>query len=186
MTFCSGLSLPRVCLHGGMSLQRTDVLVVGGGPAGLVAAEVLARAGVAVTVHDRMPSPARKLLMAGHGGLNITHSEDAARLLARYGIWSIVDFHQDAWGPTLAARPGEICPAGQDPAFGWDGALRSLAAAGVEVPRPKPRFGHGAEVVLGSLTLLGCYHPSQHNTFTGRLTPAMLDAVWERARALSQ
>ena len=47
---------------------------------------------------------------------------DAVRLLARYGIWSIVDFHQDAWGPTLAARPGEICPAGQDPAFGWDGA----------------------------------------------------------------
>ena len=44
------------------------------------------------------------------------------RLLARYGIWSIVDFHQDAWGPTLAARPGETCPAGQDPAFGWDGA----------------------------------------------------------------
>jgi endoglycosylceramidase len=47
---------------------------------------------------------------------------DAVRLLARYGIWSIVDFHQDAWGPTLAARAGETCPAGQEPAFGWDGA----------------------------------------------------------------
>jgi uncharacterized flavoprotein (TIGR03862 family) len=60
--------------------------VVGGGPAGLIAAEVLARAGVAVTVYDRMPSVARKMLLAGHGGLNITHSEDLARFLPRYGV----------------------------------------------------------------------------------------------------
>ncbi len=59
--------------------------VVGGGPAGLVAAEELARAGVAVTVHDRMPSVGRKFLLAGHGGLNITHSEDRDLLLTRYG-----------------------------------------------------------------------------------------------------
>lgn len=59
--------------------------VVGGGPAGLIAAEVLAREGVAVTVFDRMPSPARKFLLAGHGGLNLTHSEDRAPFLARYG-----------------------------------------------------------------------------------------------------
>ncbi|HEY0217312.1 MAG TPA: TIGR03862 family flavoprotein [Cellulomonas sp.] len=59
--------------------------VVGGGPAGLIAAEVLATAGVAVTVYDRMPSVSRKLLLAGHGGLNITHSEDRARMLPRYG-----------------------------------------------------------------------------------------------------
>ncbi|KQS98773.1 NAD(P)/FAD-dependent oxidoreductase [Cellulomonas sp. Leaf395] len=59
--------------------------VVGGGPAGLIAAEVLARAGVAVTVYDRMPSPARKFLLAGHGGLNLTHSEDRDPFLARYG-----------------------------------------------------------------------------------------------------
>ncbi len=70
-------------------------------------------------------------------------------------------------------------------AFGWDGALRALAGAGLEVPRPRPRFGHGAEFALGHLTLLGCYHPSQHNTFTGRLTPAMLDDVLGRARALA-
>ena len=59
--------------------------VVGGGPAGLIAAEELARAGVAVTVYDRMPSPARKFLLAGHGGLNLTHSEDREAFLARYG-----------------------------------------------------------------------------------------------------
>ena len=46
----------------------------------------------------------------------------AVRLFARHGVCSIVDFHQDAWGPTLAARPGEACAAGQEPAFGWDGA----------------------------------------------------------------
>ena len=69
-------------------------------------------------------------------------------------------------------------------AYGWDGALRALAGAGLEVPRPKPRFAHGAEVAIGSLTLLGCYHPSQHNTFTGRLTPDMLDDVLGRARVL--
>ncbi|WP_407345520.1 NAD(P)/FAD-dependent oxidoreductase [Pengzhenrongella phosphoraccumulans] len=59
--------------------------VIGGGPAGLIAAEVLARAGVAVTVHEHMPAVGRKFLLAGHGGLNITHSEDRDRMLARFG-----------------------------------------------------------------------------------------------------
>jgi uracil-DNA glycosylase family 4 len=69
--------------------------------------------------------------------------------------------------------------------FGWDGALRAARALGVEVPRPRPRFGHGAEVGVGSWTLLGCYHPSQQNTFTGRLTEPMTDAVLSRARELA-
>ncbi|HEX8754210.1 MAG TPA: uracil-DNA glycosylase [Solirubrobacterales bacterium] len=69
--------------------------------------------------------------------------------------------------------------------FGWDGVLRAARTLGVEVPRPRPRFGHGAEVDLGRWRLLGCYHPSQQNTFTGRLTEPMIDAVFARARELS-
>lgn len=76
-------------------------------------------------------------------------------------------------------------------AFGWDALLRTLGEQGWAVPRPRPRFGHGAEVVLDRpatgerLTLLGCFHVSQQNTFTGRLTEDMLDAVLLRARALA-
>ena len=69
-------------------------------------------------------------------------------------------------------------------AFAWDGALRALASLGHEIPRPKPRFGHGAEARVGGMTLLGSYHPSQQNTFTGRLTEEMLDGVLVRAKSL--
>ena len=69
-------------------------------------------------------------------------------------------------------------------AFAWDGALRALASLG-HVARPRPRFAHLAETVVGPVVLLGSFHPSQQNTFTGRLTPAMLDAVLERARTIA-
>ncbi|UJA19022.1 uracil-DNA glycosylase [Thermoleophilia bacterium SCSIO 60948] len=70
-------------------------------------------------------------------------------------------------------------------AFAWDGILRALRARGEQIPWPKPRFGHGAEVEVGALTVLGCFHVSQQNTFTGKLTEPMLDAVFARARELA-
>lgn len=87
-------------------------------------------------------------------------------------------------------------------AIGWGATLDTLAEQGWAVPRPRPRFAHGAEVVLHpaagddravgddgtvppALTLLGCFHVSQQNTFTGRLTPAMMDAVLARAKELA-
>jgi uracil-DNA glycosylase len=69
--------------------------------------------------------------------------------------------------------------------FAWESALRTFAALGHPAPRPKPRFGHGAEAVIGQWTLLGCYHVSQQNTFTGRLTRPMLDAMLRRAVGLA-
>jgi uracil-DNA glycosylase family 4 len=69
-------------------------------------------------------------------------------------------------------------------AYAWDGALRASAARG-HVVKPRPKFGHLAEADVGPYRLLGCYHPSQQNTFTGRLTPEMLDEVFVRARALA-
>ena len=67
----------------------------------------------------------------------------------------------------------------------WNAALRSLRALGHPTPRPGARFAHGAEIEIGRYQLLGCYHPSQQNTFTGRLTPPMLEAVLSRAIELA-
>ena len=80
---------------------RPAVAVIGGGPAGLAAAETLGMGGAAVTVFERMPSPARKLLIAGRGGLNLTHSEPLPQFLARYGP------ARDRLAPAIAAFPPE-------------------------------------------------------------------------------
>jgi uracil-DNA glycosylase family 4 len=70
-------------------------------------------------------------------------------------------------------------------AYAWDTVLRVLAESPDQSPpRPRPRFRHAGEAIIGSRTMLGCYHPSQHNTFTGRLTVEMIDAILARARAI--
>ncbi|MEV6382180.1 uracil-DNA glycosylase [Streptomyces sp. NPDC051773] len=66
-------------------------------------------------------------------------------------------------------------------AFGWQAALPALAEAGWDVPRPRPVFAHGTRVPLDGLDLFGCFHVSQRNTFTGRLTPEMLRDVLRTA-----
>lgn len=78
--------------------------------------------------------------------------------------------------------------------FAWNQVYRAVGALGHRVPRPRPRFGHGVEALLldgvppgthGNVPVLGSYHPSQQNTFTGRLTESMFDSVWARARELA-
>ena len=79
--------------------------------------------------------------------------------------------------------------------YAWQALWPLLAGSGYVIPRPRPAFGHGAEVMVAPATsrqraesgvsVLGCYHPSQQNTFTGKVTGSMLDAVFNRARELS-
>jgi uracil-DNA glycosylase len=117
---------------------------------------------------------------------------------------------RDTCAPWLQAELGMIatdlrvivCLGG----FAWQAIWPVLGRYGFTLPRPRPAFGHGAEVRLenprarephapypqvrnsqtaGEVLLIGCYHPSQQNTFTGRVTPAMLDAIFTRARALA-
>jgi uracil-DNA glycosylase family 4 len=102
---------------------------------------------------------------------------------------------RDTCAPWLAAEFTLVAPTARVivclGGFAWQAAWPMLRSAGFAVPRPRPKFGHGREVTLpapaglagagGQVLLLGCYHPSQQNTFTGRVTPGMLDAVFERA-----
>jgi uracil-DNA glycosylase len=69
--------------------------------------------------------------------------------------------------------------------FAWDAALRVTRALGEPIPKPRPKFGHGAESQIGRFRLLGCFHPSQQNTFTGKLTEPMIDEVMTRAKRLA-
>jgi uncharacterized flavoprotein (TIGR03862 family) len=124
---------------------ESRVAIIGAGPAGLMAAEVLAEAGAAVTVYDAMPSAGRKLLMAGRGGLNLTHSEPLASFLMRYGPASaqlalaIEAFTPDAlrdWSealgqPTFVGSSGRVFPEAFKASPLLRAWLRRLAASGV-------------------------------------------------------
>jgi uracil-DNA glycosylase len=98
---------------------------------------------------------------------------------------------RDTCAPWLLAELRRILPAARSGvclgSFGWDALFRALRALGYEIPRPRPKFGHGARVDLvgpagNELKVFGCYHPSQQNTFTGKLTTSMLDDVIVAAR----
>jgi uracil-DNA glycosylase family 4 len=103
---------------------------------------------------------------------------------------------RDTCAPWLAAEFALLSPSVRVivclGGFAWQAAWPMLRSAGFTLPRPRPKFGHGAEVPIpgperadgpgGHVLLLGCYHPSQQNTFTGRVTPPMLDEVFRRAR----
>jgi uracil-DNA glycosylase len=71
-------------------------------------------------------------------------------------------------------------------AFAYEATARVLAAAGSPLPTPRPRFTHGLEVPTARAVVVGCFHPSQQNTFTGKLTEPMIDAVFLRARELAE
>jgi uncharacterized flavoprotein (TIGR03862 family) len=129
-----------------MPHSQTQIAVIGAGPAGLMAAEVLAQGGAAVTVYDAMPSAGRKFLMAGRGGLNLTHSEALPSFLTRYGkaapqLAAAIDaFPPDAlraWSealgqPTFVGSSGRVFPEAMKASPLLRGWLRRLDALGVK------------------------------------------------------
>lgn len=136
-----------------MSAEQSRVAVIGAGPSGLMAAEVLARGGARVTVFDRMPTAGRKFLMAGRGGLNLTHSEESARFLPRYGAAedvlapAIAGFDPDAlrrWcralgEDTVVGTSGRVFPASFKASPLLRAWLRRLDGQGVAF-RPRHRW----------------------------------------------
>jgi uracil-DNA glycosylase family 4 len=122
-----------------------------------------------------------------HDGLTLTDVYIAAAVRCAPPANKPTTGERDACAPFLARELGllpavrVIVPLG---AFGWDATLRVLDEAGYATA-PRPRFGHLAEAVVGPFALVGSFHPSQQNTFTGRLTPPMLDAVLARAAELA-
>jgi uracil-DNA glycosylase family 4 len=96
---------------------------------------------------------------------------------------------RDACRPWLARELALLAPALRVVValggFAWTALWPALSAAGWPIPRPRPAFGHGVRARAGNLTVLGCYHVSQQNTFTGRLTEPMLDEVFAAARQLA-
>lgn len=129
-----------------------------------------------------------------------THAGDGQRL---YGVRIVsavrcappgnkpTTAERDTCAPWLDAELREVLPSTRViialGGYGWDATLRALRRTGGRIPRPKPRFGHGARATVTTargkdVTVLGCFHPSQQNTFTGRLTETMLDDLFAEAR----
>jgi uracil-DNA glycosylase len=119
-----------------------------------------------------------------------THAGDGQRLVDTRMVASVrcappanapTPAERDTCAPWLQAEISMLLPHLRSAvalgAFGWASLLTTLARLGLDVPRPRPRFGHGASVELGDLLVVGSFHPSQQNTFTGRLTEPMLDDV---------
>jgi uncharacterized flavoprotein (TIGR03862 family) len=139
--------------------RAAGVAIVGGGPAGLMAAERLGRAGVAVTVYDRMPSFGRKFLMAGRGGLNLTHSEGYEVFLARYGTAAphldaalrafspeaLRDWADGLGEPTFVGSSGRVFPKSFKASPLLRAWLRRLAGSGVAFAPRHAFLGFGTE-----------------------------------------
>lgn len=157
--------------------DSNDILIIGAGPAGLIAAEHLAQAGRKVTILERMPSPARKFLMAGRGGLNLTHSEDLERFLTRYGpAQSFLEPAVRAFAPqmlcdwsaglgqrTLIGSSGRVFPDDHKASPLLRAWLARLASLGVEL-RTRHRWlgwdDDGAVLVEASDGALARYRPA--------------------------
>src|SRR5882757_9146387 len=130
-----------------MSSLSKSVAIIGAGPAGLMAAEVLAQGGTSVTVYDAMPSAGRKLLMAGRGGLNLTHSEPLPQFLARYGTamphlkaaveafppQTLRDWSEALGQPTFVGSSGRVFPQAFKASPLLRAWLRRLDAQGVQL-----------------------------------------------------
>jgi uracil-DNA glycosylase family 4 len=122
-------------------------------------------------------------------GLTLTGAYVAAAVRCAPPANKPTPLERDTCAPFLARELAAlecvsvIVPLG---AFGWEAAFRAIASVTGDDARPRPKFGHGAEAQVGGYTVVGSYHPSQQNTFTGRLTAPMLVSVLARARDLAE
>ena len=125
-----------------------------------------------------------------------THADDGQRLIETRMLAAVrcappanapTPDERDTCAPWMDAEIAAVLPTLRAAvalgAFAWQTLLASLTRIGLEVPRPRPKFGHDVHEQIGPILVIGSFHPSQQNTFTGRLTAPMLDAIMTRAVA---